>query len=115
MTMAADVWRSAFAVEDRVLRVSLTDESLAGCMAALRCRIRDHMVEGGELVVVDIRSLSTMSTTALAALLAARRHCRSLGGELVVRAACDRRPPARQAGLYELLNVEHEDQGRRAQ
>ena len=114
MTMAAGGWRTAFAMQDGVLQVALTDESLAGCMAALRRRIRDHMVDGGELVIVDIRSLSTMSATTLAALLTARRHCKSLGGELVVHAAGDGLAPARFARLYDLLNVEHERQGRRA-
>lgn len=108
-------WREAFAVTDGALQVKLTDELVAECMAALRRAIRDHLVAGGELVVVDIRSLTTVTATTLAVLLSARRHCKSLGGQLVVREACDRQPPVRAIGLYELLDVEHEDLGRRAQ
>lgn len=114
MTAAAAGWRDAFAVADGVLQVKLTDELVAGSMAALRRTIRNHLVEGGDLVVVDMSGLTTVTATTLAALLTARRHCRSLGGRLVVRGAGDRHPPVRASGLYELLDVEHEDLGRRA-
>lgn len=85
------------------LVVNLDDEGLLGALGGLVARVRAHLRSGGRRVVVDCDGLTRMSSTTVAALLLAKRHCRAAGAELSVHPVS----PAvalvvRRAGLAEL-------------
>jgi anti-anti-sigma factor len=93
-----------FAVsEDGDLLVHLDDEGLLPALGGLVARVRAHLRSGGRRVVIDCDGLTRMSSTTLAALLLAKRHCRAAGAQLSVLPVS----PAvalvvRRAGLTEL-------------
>lgn len=89
--------------------VTLSDELLADGLSALRWRLRDLVMDGVCLVVVDISDVEQIESTLLAALLDTHRVCRQRGGGVVIRHA-DRKAAdlLRRTGLDHVFEVEDE-------
>ncbi|WBQ03398.1 STAS domain-containing protein [Kribbella sp. CA-293567] len=67
--------------------VTVTDALLARGMAGLRWQLRDLVMDGTYLVVVDLSEVDQISPQLLAGLLDTHRACRRRGGGVVVRHA----------------------------
>ncbi|NLT56544.1 MAG: STAS domain-containing protein [Actinomycetales bacterium] len=93
-------------VNDRVV-VPLSDAMLRDGVADLRWRLRELVLSGARIIVVDIGSAGVLSSSAVAAMLSAHRACRARGGRLVIHNP-DRRTLdlLRRTGLWRVLRQE---------
>ena len=97
---------AATADRDRVT-IRLTDDLLADGLADVRWLLHDALLAGARELVVDLRGVHVLSSTAVASLLSAHRTCRARGGAVVLRGA-DRRTMGvlHRTGLGHVLGVE---------
>lgn len=65
--------------------VEFSDETFVDGMAGLRWQLRAHLADGARYIIVDVRGLRRLSSTAVAAMLGAHRVCRTRGGAVVLR------------------------------
>lgn len=87
--------------------VALEDASLLEGLANLRSGVRSHLVDGTERIIVDIAGVSRLSSATVAALLWAKRSCRSRGGHVVVRGLSqDSLNMLTRAGLSEVFEIQ---------
>jgi anti-anti-sigma factor len=87
--------------------VTLTDDLMGEGLTNLRWQLRDLVMDGACLVVIDVSELDQISSTLLAALLDTHRVCRSRGGRVVIRHA-DRKAAdlLHRTGLDRVFEVE---------
>lgn len=96
-------------VDDRVV-VALSDSTLIDGLGALRTTVGTHLLEGGSTVVVDISGVRRLSSGTVAALLWAKRHCRSRGGSVIVRGpSSDSLAMLTRSGLGDVFELEVAD------
>ncbi|MFI7068406.1 STAS domain-containing protein [Kribbella sp. NPDC050124] len=87
--------------------VTLSETDLDDGLTALRWRLRELVMEGASLVVIDVSELSQISSTLLAALLDTHRVCRRRGGGVVIRHASRQLTDVlRRTGLDRVFEVE---------
>jgi anti-anti-sigma factor len=87
--------------------VMLSDTDMDGGLTPLRWRLRELVMEGATLVVIDVSELSQISSTLLAALLDTHRVCRQRGGGVVIRHASRKVADVlRRTGLDRVFEVE---------
>jgi anti-anti-sigma factor len=87
--------------------VTLSDAELADGLATLRWRLRDLVLDGVCLVIVDVSDVDQISSTVLAALLDTHRVCRRRGGGVVIRHASRKMTDVlRRTGLDRVFDVE---------
>ncbi|HZX07904.1 STAS domain-containing protein [Kribbella sp.] len=87
--------------------VTLSDAELACGLSSLRWRLRDLVMDGVCLVVVDVSDLDQLESTVLAALLDTHRVCRRRGGGVVIRHAGRKLSDVlRRTGLDRVFDVE---------
>ena len=87
--------------------VTLSDADLAGGLTSLRWHLRDLVMDGACLVVIDVSEIGEMSSTLLAALLDTHRVCRRRGGGVVIRHASRKMADVlRRTGLDRVFDVE---------
>ena len=87
--------------------VTLSDAELAAGLALLRWRLRDLVMDGVCLVIVDVSDIDQIESTMLAALLDTHRVCRRRGGGVVIRHAGRKmRDVLRRTGLDRVFDVE---------
>ncbi|GAB2642897.1 STAS domain-containing protein [Kribbella swartbergensis] len=87
--------------------VTLSDSDLDGGLPALRWQLRELVMEGACLVVVDVSEIGQISSTLLAALLDTHRVCRRRGGGVVIRHANRKMTDVlRRTGLDQVFEVE---------
>ncbi len=72
-------------LDDDTIVVALDDDSLLEGLTQLRSGVMTHLVQGNQQLVVDIAGVTRLSSATVAALLWAKRHCRSRGSHVVVR------------------------------
>ncbi|TFV64021.1 UNVERIFIED_ORG: anti-sigma factor antagonist [Bacillus sp. AZ43] len=91
---------------DRVT-IRLTDELLADGLADVRWLLHDALLAGARELVVDLRGVHALSSSAVASFLSAHRTCRARGGSVVLRGA-DRRAldVLHRTGLWHVLTIE---------
>lgn len=100
-------------VRDRAV-VRLTDATFREGVAELRWRLRDHILSGVRVLVVDVSAVRQLSSTAVAALLGAHRSCRARGGGVIIRNPNRRTQDLlRRTGLWRVLRPEFTDADRR--
>lgn len=93
-------------VNDRVV-VELTDAILQDGLADLRWQLRDLVLSGARVIVVDVGAVSELSSTTVAAMLSAHRSCRARGGGLIIRNPNRRTLDLlRRTGLWRVLDPE---------
>lgn len=87
--------------------VTLSDAELAAGLSSLRWQLRDLVMDGVCLVIVDVSDLDQMESTVLAALLETHRACRRRGGGVVIRHAGRRLTDVlRRTGLDRVFDIE---------
>ncbi len=87
--------------------VTVTDGLLAEGLTGLRWQLRDLVMDGACLVVVDVSDVDQISSTLLAALLDTHRVCRRRGGGVAIRHANRRTAELlRRTGLDKVFAVE---------
>ncbi len=87
--------------------VTLSDTELATGLTSLRWRLRDLVMDGVCLVIVDVSDVDQISSTVLAALLDTHRVCRRRGGGVVIRHASRKMSDVlRRTGLDRVFDVE---------
>lgn len=87
--------------------VSVTDALLAEGLTGLRWQLRDIVMDGACLVVVDLTDVDHVSSALLAALLDTHRVCRRRGGGVVIRHANRRTADLlRRTGLDKVFEIE---------
>ncbi|HEY9392107.1 MAG TPA: STAS domain-containing protein [Mycobacteriales bacterium] len=79
-----DIMDTRDQVRDRAV-VRLTDATFRDGMAELRWRLRDQILAGVRVLVVDVSAVRQLSSTAVAVLLGAHRSCRARGGRVIIR------------------------------
>ncbi|MFC0623310.1 STAS domain-containing protein [Kribbella deserti] len=89
--------------------ISLSDGLLADGLSALRQSIRDLVMSGVAVVVIDVSDARQIDSTLLGVLLDTHRICRQRGGGVVVRHA-DRRTAdlLHRTGLDRVFDVADE-------
>ena len=93
-------------VRDRAV-VRLTDATFRDGVAELRWRLRDQILSGVRVLVVDVSAVRQLSSTAVAALLGAHRSCRARGGGVIIRNPNRRTLDLlRRTGLWRVLRPE---------
>lgn len=101
-------------VADRAV-VRLTDATFRDGVAELRWRLREQILAGVRVLVVDVSAVRQLSSTAVAALLGAHRTCRARGGGVIIRDPNRRTLDLlRRTGLWRVLRPEFTDGGRAA-
>lgn len=96
-------------VQDRAV-VRLTDAIFRDGVAELRWRLRDQILSGVRVLVVDVSAVRQLSSTAVAALLGAHRSCRARGGGVIIRNPNRRTLDLlRRTGLWRVLRPEFTD------
>jgi anti-anti-sigma factor len=87
--------------------VTLSDAELASGLSSLRWRLRDLVMDGVCLVIVDVSDIDRIESTLLAALLDTHRVCRRRGGGVVIRHAGRKLTDVlRRTGLDRVFDVE---------
>ncbi|GAA1567724.1 MULTISPECIES: STAS domain-containing protein [Kribbella] len=87
--------------------VTLPGADVSDGPAALRWRLRDLVMDGVCLVIVDLSDADQISSTVLAALLDTHRVCRRRGGGVVIRHASKKMGDVlRRTGLDRVFDVE---------
>jgi anti-anti-sigma factor len=87
--------------------VTLTDSDLHDGLTALRWQLRELVMDGTCLVVVDVSELGQISSTLLAALLDTHRVCTRRGGGVVIRHASRKTSDVlHRTGLDRVFEVE---------
>jgi anti-anti-sigma factor len=87
--------------------VTVTETHLADGLSDLRWQLRDLVMDGATLVVIDVSDLDQISSTLLAALLDTHRVCRRRGGGVVIRHANRRAADLlHRTGLDKVFEVE---------
>jgi anti-anti-sigma factor len=87
--------------------VSITEDDLGAGLASLRWKLRELVMDGASLVVVDVSDLAELSSTLLAELLDTHRVCRRRGGGVVIRHAGRKMSDVlRRTGLDRVFEVE---------
>ncbi|WP_327640812.1 STAS domain-containing protein [Kribbella sp. NBC_00482] len=87
--------------------VTLSDADLGSGLTALRWRLRDLVMDGTCLVIIDVTDLDQISSTLLAALLDTHRVCKRRGGGVVIRHANRKMTDVlRRTGLDRVFDVE---------
>ncbi len=87
--------------------IRLSDELLAEGLADVRWLLRDALLAGARLLVVDLSRVSVLSSTAVASLLWAHRTCRARGGGVVLRGPNRRTEDLLQrTGLWRVMQLE---------
>ena len=87
--------------------VTLSDAELASGLTSLRWRLRELVMDGVCLVIVDVSDVDQISSTVLAALLDTHRVCRRRGGGVVIRHASRKMGDVlRRTGLDRVFEVE---------
>lgn len=87
--------------------VTVTDALLAQGLSGLRWQLRDIVMDGAYLVVIDVSEVDRISSSLLAALLDTHRVCRRRGGGVVIRHANRRTSELlRRTGLNKVFEVE---------
>lgn len=87
--------------------VTVTDALLARGLSGLRWQLRDIVMDGAYLVVIDVSEVEQISSHLLAALLDTHRACRRRGGGVVIRHANRRTSELlRRTGLDGVFTVE---------
>jgi len=88
-------------------RLDLDDALLADGLADLRWLLRDELLAGARVLVVDVSAVRQLSSTAVASLLWAHRTCRARGGGVVLRGVNRRTDDMlHRTGLWRVLQVE---------
>jgi anti-anti-sigma regulatory factor len=107
-TAARPVDRSGSAGDPRgAVVVHLDEANPVEGLTRLRTSLSAHLVDGGRSVVVDITGMPRLSSATVAALLWAKRHCRSRGGTVVVRgASSDSLTMLTRSGLGDVFDIE---------
>jgi anti-anti-sigma factor len=89
------------------VRVRLDDAILADGLADVRWLIHDALLAGARRLVVDLSSVRSLSSSAVACFLWAHRTCRARGGAVVLRGANRRTEDLlRRTGLWRVLQLE---------
>ena len=92
--------------DEVVLRLS--DAVLTDGLADLRWALHDALLAGARRLVVDVSAVSSLSSSAVASLLAAHRTCRARGGGVVLTGANRRTEDMlRRTGLWRVLLPEN--------
>lgn len=87
--------------------VMLSETDLDGGLTPLRWRLRELVMEGASLVIIDVSEINQISSTLLAALLDTHRVCRQRGGGVVIRHASRKVTDVlRRTGLDRVFEVE---------
>lgn len=87
--------------------VQLTDDLLADGLADVRWMLHDALLAGARRLVVDLRDVEHLSSTAVASFLSAHRTCRARGGGVVLRGANRRTLDLlHRTGLWRVLQVD---------
>jgi len=87
--------------------VTLTDAMFSEGVAELRSQLRDHILAGVRVLIVDVSRVDRLSSSAVAALLGAHRMCRARGGHVVLRHPSHRTSELlRNTGLHRVFHVE---------
>lgn len=88
--------------DEVVLR--LTDAMVSDGLADLRWVLHDALLAGARRLVVDVSGVSSLSSSAVASLLAAHRTCRARGGGVVLTGANRRTEDLlHRTGLWRVL------------
>lgn len=99
-------------VVDRAV-VRLTDATFRDGVAELRWRLREQILAGVRVLVVDVSAVRQLSSTAVAALLGAHRSCRARGGRVIIQDPNRRTLDLlRRTGLWRVLRPEFTAAGR---
>ena len=72
--------------DDRAV-LRLSDATVADGLADLRWALHDALLAGARRLVVDVSDVESLSSSAVAAFLAAHRTCRARGGGVVLTGA----------------------------
>ena len=87
--------------------VMLSNADVGSGLTPLRWRLRELVMEGVCLVVIDVSEVDQISSTLLAALLDTHRVCRRRGGGVVIRHASRKMTDVlRRTGLDRVFEVE---------
>ncbi|ADB32950.1 anti-sigma-factor antagonist [Kribbella flavida DSM 17836] len=87
--------------------VTVTEGLLAQGLSGLRWQLRDLVMDGAYLVVIDVSEVDQISSNLLAALLDTHRVCRRRGGGVVIRHANRKTTELlRRTGLDRVFAVE---------
>ena len=98
--------------DEVVLRLS--DELVTDGLADLRWALHDALLAGARRLVVDVAAVSSLSSSAVASLLAAHRTCRARGGGVVLTGANRRTEDMLlRTGLWRVLLLEEQHPRRR--
>jgi anti-anti-sigma factor len=88
--------------DEVVLR--LTDVMVADGLADLRWALHDALLAGARRLVLDVSSVQSLSSSAVASFLAAHRTCRARGGGVVLTGANRRTEDLlHRTGLWRVL------------
>jgi anti-anti-sigma factor len=91
------------AADDEVV-LRLSDAVIAEGLADLRWALHDALLAGARRLVVDVSDVSSLSSSAVASLLAAHRTCRARGGGVVLTGANRRTEDLlHRTGLWRVL------------
>jgi anti-anti-sigma factor len=98
--------------DEVVLR--LNDALVTDGLADLRWALHDALLAGARRLVVDVSAVSSLSSSAVASLLAAHRTCRARGGGVVLTGANRRTEDMLlRTGLWRVLLAEEQHARRR--
>lgn len=87
--------------------VTVSETDLGAGLTDLRWRLRDLVMDGTCLVVIDVSELRDLPSTLLAALLDTHRVCRGRGGGVVIRRPSRKMYDVlRRTGLSHVFDVE---------
>lgn len=91
------------AADDEVV-LRLDDALVSDGLADLRWALHDALLAGARNLVVDVSAVSSLSSSAVASLLAAHRTCRARGGGVVLTGANRRTEDLlHRTGLWRVL------------
>lgn len=85
--------------------ITLTDSDLAD--GAAPWRLRDLVLAGARVIIIDLSHIDQLSSTAVAAMLGAHRACKARGGGVTLRNPNRRTQDLLQRnGLMRVLDIE---------